>query len=63
MLIFYICGYPRNQDGTIRKNGRRKILDIAHSVEEARDRVIVSKEKFLNRYDIRIYDGRWNEIK
>lgn len=63
MMTFYICGYPRNQDGTIRKNAKRKVLDIAHTVEEAKERVSIVGAKYMNKYDVRIYDGRWNEIK
>lgn len=63
MRTFYICGYPRNQDGTIRKNAKRKVLDIAHTEEEAKERVGVAMRKCMNKYDIRIFDGRWNEIK
>lgn len=63
MMTFYICGYPRNQDGTIRKNAKRKVLDIAHTVEEARERVNIVRSKYMNKYDVRIYDGHWSEIK
>ena len=63
MMTFYICGYTRNQDGTIRKNAKRKVLDIAHTVEEAKERVNIVRSKYMNKYDVRIYDGRWSEIK
>lgn len=63
MLTFYICGYPRNQNGEIRKNAKRKILDIAHSKEEAAERVLVCRKTYQNKYDLRIFDGGWKEIK
>lgn len=63
MLTFYICGYPRNQDGTVRKNAKRKVLDIAHTKEEAFERVEVARKQYQNRFDLRVFDGLWKEIK
>lgn len=60
MQTFYIVGLPRNQDGTLRKNGKRKVLDIEHTLEKAKIRAEFWKKD--QKYDIRIFTGGWKEI-
>lgn len=59
---FYIAGYLRNykSDGMPRKNAKRFLLHICHSKEEVWKRLNLDCD--FNKYDIRIYDGKWNEI-
>ena len=61
MKTFYICGYPRNRDGTIRKNARRRILDIEHDLERAKHRADYWRKD--NRFDVRIFTGSFEEVK
>lgn len=58
---FYIVGYIRNRDGTVRKNAKRKILDIEHDIERAKHRAEFWKKD--NEYDVRIFTGSFKEVK
>ncbi len=60
MLTYYIVGYPRNRDGTVRKNAKRKVLDLEHTLERAKTRKAFWQRE--NKYDVRIFDGAWHEI-
>lgn len=59
---FYIGGFLRNykSDGMPRKNAKRFLLHICHSKEEVRKRLEFDCD--FNKYDIHIYDGKWNEL-
>lgn len=61
MKTFYIVGYPRNQDGKIRKNGKRKVLSIAHSEEAIASELQFASLNWKSKYDYRVFDGLWRE--
>lgn len=61
MKTFYIVGYPRNQDGKIRKNAKRKVLSIAHSEEQIGSELEFASGQWKSKYDYRVFDGLWRE--
>ena len=62
MKTFYIVGYPRNQDGKIRKNGKRKVLGIAHDEESIGSELEFAACNWKTKYDYRVFDGLWREV-
>ena len=63
MKTFYVCGYMRNGDGILRKGGKRHVLSIAHTKEDAFSERLRIQKIHGTKYDYRIFDGRWQEVK
>lgn len=63
MKTYYICGYLRNADGTVRKDAKRHVLAIAHSPDEIKKKLKLETFKYGIKYDIRVFDGQWKEIE